>query len=367
MCLYPTLIKNPKYKKNKKNGGHIPSVRDKRVMAVPIGCGRCAECMKKKSNDWKIRLFEEVKKNKTGHFVTLTFSDESYTKLLKEIKEQNDKSSNRIKNKADKLYGYELDNSIATIAVGRFLERWRKKHKKSVKHWLITELGQKNNENIHLHGIIWTTENADEIRKHWQYGNVWAGYEDKRTYVNEKTINYISKYITKQDEKHKYYIPKILTSKGIGAAYVKTLNAQSAKYNKNKTKDYYITRTGHKMGLPIYYRNKLYSEDEREQLWLQKLDKNVRYVDGIEIDVGKSQQEYINIRNAARAKYSRLGYNGEKHWKDEKYENERRTLLQENRIEKGASGGSSPEGQVKVDTKKDENDLSKYIDINKWA
>ena len=34
MCLYPKLIKNPKYKANKKNGGNIPAVFDERVKLV---------------------------------------------------------------------------------------------------------------------------------------------------------------------------------------------------------------------------------------------------------------------------------------------------------------------------------------------
>ena len=38
--------------------------------------------------------------------------------------------------------GYEKDNNIATLSVRRFLERWRKEFKRSVRHWLITELGQ---------------------------------------------------------------------------------------------------------------------------------------------------------------------------------------------------------------------------------
>jgi hypothetical protein len=32
MCLYPRLIKNRKYIKNKKNGGNIPPVKDERVL-----------------------------------------------------------------------------------------------------------------------------------------------------------------------------------------------------------------------------------------------------------------------------------------------------------------------------------------------
>ena len=81
MCLYPTIIPNKKYTATKKNGGIIPPVRDKRVMAVAIGCGRCAECMKKKANDWKIRLYEEIK----GGYIdkmsfAFTVSEESYNK-----------------------------------------------------------------------------------------------------------------------------------------------------------------------------------------------------------------------------------------------------------------------------------------------
>lgn len=58
MCLYPKLIKNRKYIKNKKNKGKIPPlpkilvnsklIDDARVVLVPVGCGKCMECMKKK-------------------------------------------------------------------------------------------------------------------------------------------------------------------------------------------------------------------------------------------------------------------------------------------------------------------------------
>ena len=48
MCLYPKFIDNPRYRKNKKNGGIIPAVSDERVLLVPIGCGKCMECKKQK-------------------------------------------------------------------------------------------------------------------------------------------------------------------------------------------------------------------------------------------------------------------------------------------------------------------------------
>ena len=85
MCLYPKLIKNRKYIANKKNGGIIPAVSDNRVLLVPVGCGKCMECSKQKSNNWKVRLNEEIKEHKNGQFITLTFSDEELKKLIIEV------------------------------------------------------------------------------------------------------------------------------------------------------------------------------------------------------------------------------------------------------------------------------------------
>ena len=75
MCLYPRLIQNKKYIANKKNGGIIPAVSDKRVLAVPIGCGKCMECLKQKGREWQVRLMEEIKSSKNGIFVTESGND----------------------------------------------------------------------------------------------------------------------------------------------------------------------------------------------------------------------------------------------------------------------------------------------------
>ena len=211
MCLYPKLIKNRKYISNKKNGGNIPPVKDKRVLMVPVGCQKCMECKKQKARNWQVRLQEEIRHNTNGKFVTFTFSNESIKELSKEIKG---------------IEGYDLDNEITRIAVRRFLERWRKKFKKSVRHWLVTELGGNGTENIHLHGIIWTNETTETIKKIWKYGFIWVGDKNNGGYVNEKTINYIVKYVNKTDEKHKEYNSRIYTSAGIGKNYTNRTDAK---------------------------------------------------------------------------------------------------------------------------------------------
>lgn len=295
MCLYPRLVRNPKYKGNKKNKGVIPPIQDKRVGWVPIGCGKCIECRKQKAREWQIRMMEEIRTNKNGKFVTLTFSDRSLT----ELREALDIKING--NKKQKKWIEE--NAIATLAIRRFLERWRRKYKKSVRHWLVTERGHENTKRIHLHGIIWTEEDTEKIQERWGYGHIWVG-----EYVNERTVNYIIKYVNKIDPVNKGFEPKILTSPGIGKNYLKRTDWKRNKYKGKETEDVYIFKDGRKSKLPIYYRNKIYTEEEREKLWLHLLDEEKRYILGQEIDISKGEEEYYAILEVARAKNKRLGY-----------------------------------------------------------
>lgn len=326
MCLYPRLLRNPKYKPNKKNGGIIPPVSDYRVTSVPVGCGNCMECMKQKQREWKIRLSEDIKEYKNGKFVTLTFSNEEYTKLYIETKYQKTYSI---------IDPYYLDNQITTRAVRLFLERWRKKYKKSVRHWLITELGHSGTENIHIHGIIWTDEEPKTIAQIWSYGFIWPRqntWRETKNYVSEKTINYISKYITKRDLDHKNYKPIILTSAGIGKNYTNTYNSSLNIYNEIKTRDTYTTKDGYQIAMPIYWRNKIYTDEQKEKLWIQKLDRNERYVNGKKIDVSRNLIEYWQAVNHARKRNNELGYGStEKNYDQITYEHELRKLKQAER------------------------------------
>ena len=147
MCLYPKLIKNRKYIANKKNGGIIPPVTDLRVLQVPVGCSKCMECKKQKANQWKVRLSEDIRVNKDAKFVTYTFNEHELQKLDNDVEKG--------------LTGYNRDNEIARLAVRRYTERWRKKYKKTLRHWLVTELGSKNTERLHIHGIVWSQKTKD--------------------------------------------------------------------------------------------------------------------------------------------------------------------------------------------------------------
>lgn len=321
MCLYPKLIKNGKYKSNKKNGGIVPAVSDPRVLYVPVGCGNCMECRSQKAREWKVRLNEEIKYNTNGKFITLTFSNESISQIICE--------NEKLKN----LYGYELDNAIATRAIRLFLERWRKKYKKSLRHWLVTELGHEGTENIHMHGIVWTDKTYDEIKEIWKYGFIWPTKEEyTKTYVCEDTVNYTVKYIHKVDLKHKHYKSLVLTSPGIGANYTNTYNSQLNKYKNVNTIELYRMRNGYQISLPVYYRNKIYTDEEKEKLWLQRLDKNERWVNKQKVKAD-DHKEYLRLLNHHRMINKQLGYGSDyKDLEELEYEKNRRDIMNMARI-----------------------------------
>lgn len=276
MCLYSREIRNPRYRANKSNNYTPPACDDKRKLYVSIGCGNCIECRKQKQREWQVRLAEEIKHNHTGKFITLTFSEEELTKLEKETKE----------NEA---------NIVAGIAIRRFLERWRKEHKKSVKHWLVTELGHTGTERIHLHGILFTEEEEEKISRIWKYGRIHIGYE-----VSMRSINYLIKYITKTDQDHEGFKGKIFTSKGIGKKYMEGYNKNNNKYTPNKTDESYKLPNGVKTALPMYYRKKLYTDEEREKLWIEKLDAKTAYVMGQKIKNIDTEQGLKELEDAIK-------------------------------------------------------------------
>lgn len=281
-------------------------------------------------------MAEELRHNKNGVMVTLTFSNESIRELHKDCKYKlkikpfkkwpykfHVKQYKKPVKEEFNLQGYALDNAIATLAVRRFNERWRKTENKALRHWLVTELGHNGTENIHLHGIVWT-DKREIIASKWKYGYVFLG-----NFVNERTVNYIVKYVSKLDLKHKTYKSITLSSPGIGKAYTDRHESRKNKYIEGNTDETYRMRNGGKVGLPIYYRNKIYSEEERERLWLEKLDKEERYVDKTKVDVSTKEGmiEYFNLVRHAREKNNKLGYGCEmRDWNREKYENEIRRI-----------------------------------------
>ncbi len=226
-CLSPIWIKNSSWRLKSGHEEYKDERIDTPMIAVP--CGRCVECRRKRRSEWRTRLVHEfdLGKHKTCWFVTLTFSDKYY---------------NRFK-----------DNP--RLAIRLFLERWRKKFGKSLRHWFITELGGLNGR-LHFHGLVFDARcDFNYLRKAWEYGYVWIQEAE-----SSAVCSYMVKYITKDDDTQHDYKPLIFCSPGIGSPY---LTPQSYRFHHSTEFGvFFIYNNGFKCGLPRYYKTKLFTEDE---------------------------------------------------------------------------------------------------------
>ena len=229
------------------------------------------------------------------YFITLTFSPEGLGKLRKKT-------------------GLNECNALFGIALRRSLERYRKDHKKSIKHWFITELGHENTERIHAHGILFSDnplewKHIEDMKdgqmckwKYWQYGHVFVG-----TWVNMQTVNYLMKYVTKIDTDHKHFYGYIFCSPGLGKAWLETMK-KYYKYTPGASLDYFRLPNGSKVKLPTYYKNKLYNEEEREKIWRDFMDQEKTTIAGNVYYDKQDGLKYGNIIAKAQEVNTRLGY-----------------------------------------------------------
>lgn len=293
-CLYPKLIKNPKFLPNKKNGYNPPECTDERLRYVPASCGRCIECRKKRRREWMVRLSEELRGGgKPPLFVTLTVNNAN----LKKCKSKD-------------------NNERATELVRKFLENIRSSTKHSVKHFLVTELGEEN-KRIHLHGFIWADKEL--LQKKWIYGFIHIG-----DFVNEKSINYMTKYMLKCPPGMNF-VPKVLASSGIGKGYTERKDVKRNIYKEGETEETYRFRNGSKMYLPQYYRNKIYTDEEKQKLWIEKQEKGVVYIAGEPVNPN-NWDEYNNILNYYQERGRRLFKDNPEQWDKDKLKKRREKI-----------------------------------------
>lgn len=305
------VLKNKAYTPTKKNGYAIPEKpKDERQLYIKgCSCGWCYECRNKNANQWRVRLKEEVKANefKNMIFITFTFSEKAYSKLTEEVRGD-------IINQYGDIKG-EIDNEVAAKAIRYWSESIRHKHGKQPRRWLITERGGNETERVHIHGIIFTDIDNDTILKSWTFGIADDGRSTGRKgWVNEQTINYITKYVFKTDSKHIDFKGRIFASAGIGKGYIQNeLNRYRHRYQGEKTNTTYTDSQGYTCGLPKYYRDRLYTEEERRKLWTIQLDKNEDkiIIDGVEYNENDNKAINQAIKNN-ELKNIELGYPSEK-------------------------------------------------------
>lgn len=161
---------------------------------IKVPCRKCLDCIKKRANDWTVKLIAESRYWKEGIFVTLTFDN----KILIPGNKYG----------ADLSFIYSLKASAHYFT--KFIKRLRKRTGKDIVYYHVAEVGERTHR-PHHHVIIfgWQPEKQVEceISKsgHIQYMDdflteLWAAGRVTYQLVNSNNIAYVAQYSNKKIE-----------------------------------------------------------------------------------------------------------------------------------------------------------------------
>lgn len=234
---------------------------------LQIPCGKCHSCQKKRLQSFRMRLMYEFTESKSAVFVTLSFCDSA----LEEYKDNYNK------------------------AVCQFMDALRKKYGKELRHFFVMEYGKDelykdHNGNIrrgtkrpHFHGLIFNMPSIDFYlwESVWNRGN--GRIRSQGTDINgffskprgflfvesvrepHKCASYICKYLTKEYSKDRL-TPRVITSVGLGKQYLTEGNVRRHRTELDTT----LTVGGFPFSLPTYYRNKIFTKQDKIDLVLKQ-------------------------------------------------------------------------------------------------
>lgn len=221
-CLYPIKVENKRY-------GIDPSAYQFNV----VPCGRCEACLRRRQQEWLVRLIKHQEKSWYSCFVTLTYDDEH----LPEGMNVNKKDVQDYHKRLRALLGEERS--------------------KEFKYYLVSEYGS-DTLRPHYHAVYFGVDqrDADTIQRAWQNGFV------KVDAVTEGRIAYVTGYVIEKLFTPPDRIPVFnLISKNLGKCYLDgNANWHSDAPILERT---FIPHHGKKMVMPRYYKERLYNRGQR--------------------------------------------------------------------------------------------------------
>lgn len=227
------------------------TVRVKNKLVV-VPCGRCTFCLQTRRADWTFRINQESKGADTAFFLTLTYDNFS---LPIEYVEN---------------YGvlrcYPYEHSLVKKDFQDFMKRLRKAIEPvKVRYFMCGEYGEKFGR-PHYHLILFNMPLAmlTKIEGLWGLGFVKFGN------VEIASIHYVTKYVMKPKVDYGGREPPFVTMSrrpGLGSRYLVTHGDWHKKFNRN-----FSMINGQVSRLPRFYKEKLFSQLQRERFALEAID-----------------------------------------------------------------------------------------------
>lgn len=210
-----------------------------------VPCGYCGNCVRRKQQEWSIRIGIEEEHCFSSYFITLTYSNETLP----------------------------MKDGVSQLCMAdtqKFLKRLRKFQNKQfdglepIRYYLVGEYGEKYGR-AHYHAIIFnlipkSVSNLEEI---WGKGRVHIGR------VTPASVNYVTSYVITRYHYPGREPPFSTMSKKPGLGY-QYLTQSSINFHNYGQIDF-LSRYGVKRALPRYYFDRLFDYELRRRIRKRQL------------------------------------------------------------------------------------------------
>jgi len=233
---------------------------------VAAPCGKCIHCYKRNISQWSFRLMQEEKHSISSSFITLTY-DPVHLPIGKVSKRMELR-----KNDLQKFFKRLRDHHQRKPFISK------DKRTKPIKYYCVGEYGA-TTARPHYHAIVFNCD-IELISKAWTQGSIYYGD------VSFASVGYVLKYLNKNNKLHRSDPrpqPFRLSSIGLGLDY---LTPEMIAWHKADIPNrYYCQAPGNiKLSMPRYYKQKIYTDDERllastvnrEKLLVKQLENEMR-------------------------------------------------------------------------------------------
>jgi len=231
-----------------------------------VPCRKCWECSMRRTNEWMFRIKQEVKDHQNSYFMTWQYNETNVPIYNLSLDQETGEIIRTFARGIHNAKG-EFVRTIYYKDIQDYLKRLRKRYK--LKYYIVPEYGEKKFR-PHYHGILMTNEPRTtpfikNLRTLWdtytdgQPSGIQNGYVHQGDVV-PNTIRYVIKYMSKRIKNTPISAdePKAYISKSLGISYVQ----RNRQYHLDSDRRYLVEEGGHKIPIPKFYKDKIWSTNK---------------------------------------------------------------------------------------------------------
>lgn len=229
-CITPFTVQNPSY-------GKDPGAQK----MIAVRCGQCPNCKRYRAAQWSFRLMQEDKVALSSYFITLTYNSEHVPITSNGFMSLSSRDLQLFWKRLRKL---AVGDKLRYYACGEYGSRYMRPH---------------------YHAILFNLSDSKLVADAWSkdgapLGIVHIGSVSSRSIMY--TVNYMNKarFVPQhgRDDREREFSRM---SRGLGLSY---LSPEIVRwYKRNLHRQYVLMPDKWKAPLPRYYKDKMYTEEER--------------------------------------------------------------------------------------------------------